>query len=95
MKTHKNCPNCGVQYEPEPGFFWGAMYINYAFNVATIAAIGIAIMVLFRPESIFAYIVPIIIGIVLTIPFTSRISRLLMLHVFGPFRFDADKFSAK
>ena len=31
-KTH--CSSCGLKYEIEPGFFFGAMYISYALNVA-------------------------------------------------------------
>lgn len=27
MKT--NCPNCGQKYTPEPGFYYGAMFVSY------------------------------------------------------------------
>lgn len=92
MKTHTHCPHCHIKYEPEPGFFWGSMYINYGFNVATIAAVGLLVWYFFNPESIFAYALPIIAAIVVTIPLTTRFSRMVMLHVFGPFRFDPDKY---
>ena len=26
-----NCPNCGQTYMPEPGFYFGAMFISYIF----------------------------------------------------------------
>ncbi len=26
---HKNCPLCQQDYEPEPGFYYGAMFISY------------------------------------------------------------------
>jgi Protein of unknown function (DUF983) len=29
---HKNCPQCGLKYELEPGFFWGSMYVSYALS---------------------------------------------------------------
>jgi uncharacterized protein (DUF983 family) len=32
-QMHENCPACGVRYEVEPGFFFGAMYLSYAFSV--------------------------------------------------------------
>lgn len=32
--------------KPEPGFFWGAMYISYAFSMAIVVAVGIAVFVL-------------------------------------------------
>ena len=31
---HKNCPNCSFKFEKEPGFFFGAMFINYALGAA-------------------------------------------------------------
>lgn len=27
----KECPNCQLNYFPEPGFYWGAMFISYIF----------------------------------------------------------------
>ncbi|SOE21522.1 Protein of unknown function [Spirosomataceae bacterium TFI 002] len=34
MTMHTHCPNCGMLYEREGGFFYGAMYISYALNIA-------------------------------------------------------------
>ena len=25
------CSNCGLNYFPEPGFYWGAMFVSYIF----------------------------------------------------------------
>ena len=29
---HKECPLCSQDYEPEPGFYFGAMFISYIFT---------------------------------------------------------------
>lgn len=29
---HESCPNCQQDYEPEPGFYYGAMFISYIFT---------------------------------------------------------------
>ncbi len=34
MTMHTHCSNCGLRYERETGFFFGAMYISYAINIA-------------------------------------------------------------
>ncbi|NBA88192.1 DUF983 domain-containing protein [Emticicia sp. CRIBPO] len=34
LAMHTHCPNCGLRYERENGFFYGAMYISYMFNIA-------------------------------------------------------------
>ncbi len=28
----KSCPKCGQDFEPEPGFYFGAMFISYIFT---------------------------------------------------------------
>jgi uncharacterized protein (DUF983 family) len=30
----ERCAHCGLAYEPEQGFFLGAMYVNYAVTVS-------------------------------------------------------------
>ncbi|NJC25136.1 DUF983 domain-containing protein [Neolewinella antarctica] len=29
FKQYAHCPKCGQNYFPEPGFYWGAMFISY------------------------------------------------------------------
>jgi uncharacterized protein (DUF983 family) len=41
-KMHERCPNCGLKFEREPGYFLGAMYIGYALALMTI--VGLAMM---------------------------------------------------
>lgn len=31
FKMRENCPNCQLDFEPEPGFYYGAMFISYIF----------------------------------------------------------------
>ena len=31
FKMLERCPNCNQNYEPEPGFYFGAMFISYIF----------------------------------------------------------------
>lgn len=45
-KMKKNCPCCGLRYEKEVGFFYGAMFISYALNIA-IFLTSLAIYTLF------------------------------------------------
>ncbi|MDQ2769237.1 MAG: hypothetical protein M3Y54_01895, partial [Bacteroidota bacterium] len=37
------CPVCGQSFEPEPGFYFGSMYITFGFNVATTLVLGVLI----------------------------------------------------
>jgi hypothetical protein len=37
----ERCPNCGLKFEREPGYFLGAMYISYGLALITIVALGL------------------------------------------------------
>ncbi len=32
FEMHENCPVCKQDFEPEPGFYYGAMFISYIFT---------------------------------------------------------------
>jgi len=38
---HEHCPNCGLKFEREQGYFLGAMYISYALSLITIITLGL------------------------------------------------------
>ncbi|GAA0894450.1 hypothetical protein GCM10009122_41310 [Fulvivirga kasyanovii] len=76
------CSECGLHYEREPGFFFGAMYISYAFSVAIFVAVGVALSFL-GDFSLEIYLLAIIGVIALLLPFLFRYSRILFLYLFG------------
>ncbi|MDO7849411.1 DUF983 domain-containing protein [Hymenobacter sp. M29] len=77
------CPVCGQSFEPEPGFYFGSMYITFAFNVATFLVFGVLIYYLMGNPDTWVY-VAIITGVtVLFTPLILRYSRALMLYLFG------------
>jgi hypothetical protein len=51
---HERCSRCRQSFDPEPGFYQGAMYVSYAFTLA-LAFIVSVIMLLFS--------MPILIGL--------------------------------
>ena len=40
------CSHCEANLMPEPDFYYGAMYISYAFSVALFVAVGVALYVI-------------------------------------------------
>jgi uncharacterized protein (DUF983 family) len=43
MPTH--CAHCGLKFEPEPGFYYGAMFVSYIFiGFFSLAFIGICLL---------------------------------------------------
>ncbi len=82
------CPVCKLNYEPEPGFYWGAMYISFAFSTAIMLVIGFAVYHLLDDPDTWVYILAVaIVSLVLT-PWSLRYSRTLMLYLFGGVTYD-------
>ena len=46
QKMNDHCPHCGLRFEIEPGYFYAAMYVSYALNVAEMVSLGVATYVL-------------------------------------------------
>lgn len=85
-KMNQLCPNCGLRFEVEPGFFIGAMYISYGFSVAILITIGL-ILSFSGVTSTFTYVVATFGVSLLLLPIIFRYSRILFLHWFGGVKF--------
>jgi len=42
----EQCPNCGLKFEREPGYFLGAMYISYGLGLIVIVGWGLLLWAL-------------------------------------------------
>lgn len=96
LNMHENCPHCSVKIEPEPGFFWGAMYFSYALVVAIFFVVGFAFFTIYDDPDLNAMVLTII-GIVAFLAiFIFRLSRLLMMYITAPYRkFKAESYLKK
>lgn len=79
---NEHCPHCNYKFQKEPGYFFGAMYVNYGLTVAQ----GIATYVIahfFFKETFDLRIIPIIMAVIIALtPFNLRFSRLLWIYMF-------------
>ena len=82
------CPVCGQTFEPEPGFYFGAMYISFGFAVAIFAVCGVLLYYLAGDPSVWVYVAAVTIVTLVTTPLTFRYSRAVMLYLFGGARYD-------
>lgn len=87
-EMNKTCKHCGLQYEVEIGFFWGAIYVGYAFNVAIGVSTGFLTYLIFNDPQAWVYLLTVLGVIILAIPLTFRYSRVLMLYLFGSVKYD-------
>lgn len=87
QRTKQTCDHCGGRIEIEPGYFYAAMYVSYAMNVAEM--IGVSIMVyLFvgglSDDNFWYYLISIFGACFLLFPLNFRYSRIMLLHVLSP-----------
>ncbi len=87
-KMHEYCPHCQLRYEPEPGFYYGAMYVNYAFSVALVIVMGAVIYYALDNPDTWVYATVIFSTVILLAPLLFRYSRIVYLHVFGRFKYE-------
>lgn len=80
FKMNRHCPKCGADLEPEPGFYFGAMFISYAITVWPI----LGLMAIFRwvlGWSLYgSFALSLLITGVLFI-YIFRVSRAIYLHM--------------
>lgn len=86
---HKNCPACNQIYEPEPGFYFGAMFVAYTLIIAMVFILWLTLFFVFSDPPFSAYIIVIVIFNVLLLPLLFRYSRLIYLYAFGGIRYDS------
>jgi uncharacterized protein (DUF983 family) len=85
-KVKQNCPSCGVKYETEPGFFWGAMYFSYALIVGLCLISGFTLYSFYQSPPLLLS-ASIVVGlVVLLMPLIVRYSRMLMIYLIAPYR---------
>ncbi|RZK58407.1 MAG: DUF983 domain-containing protein [Pedobacter sp.] len=88
QKTNKNCTNCGLRFEIEPGYFYAAMYVSYAMNMAEMIGMGFSTYYLSGSkidfDDIWLYVGVIVFGSLILSPFNYRYSRILLLHLLSP-----------
>lgn len=83
-KIRKQCDHCGLVYEKEPGYFYAAMYVGYAFVVAELVTSAVAIAVLTGSNNPWLYLVIMLSFVTILSPFNYRYSRMLLLYFLTP-----------
>jgi uncharacterized protein (DUF983 family) len=84
IKMHEKCGHCGLRYEIEPSFFYGAMYVSYGLNVAlSIATFVVSYLIL--DSSIKNAFIAIVVANILLFPFVLRWSRNIYINMFVSF----------
>lgn len=67
---------------PEPGYYFGAMFVSYAINAAFFIAVWLGMYLLMDEVSLTAMIIALLAVIFGLLPITFRLSRVLWIYIF-------------
>ena len=80
LNMHEKCAHCGQRFEPEPGYYFGAMFISYIWTAWTaLAIVGFCMLALdWSVEASFGLLIFVS---ALSYFFVMRISRSMYIHL--------------
>jgi uncharacterized protein (DUF983 family) len=84
QKMHDACPHCGFHFEIEPGYFYVAMFVSYALNVALLITLGIGTYLFTYSENPWVYMPILLIAAFALSPVNFRYSRVILLYWLTP-----------
>jgi uncharacterized protein (DUF983 family) len=74
------CPECGLHFDREQGYFIGAMYVSYLLSVPPVGFLVAAIWMLTRWRIDYVLLAAFF-GYLPAVPLVVRISRVIWIHV--------------
>jgi hypothetical protein len=84
-RMNEHCPVCNLEFEPEPDFYQGAMYVSYGLSTGLFLVIGVVMLFYLDAGYLvtFAAIGLVAVGL---LPVFFRVSRLVWLNLFVNYR---------
>jgi uncharacterized protein (DUF983 family) len=79
MPSH--CDQCGQPFNPEPGFYMGAMYVSYGFCVGLFLVCFFGLYIFLRIDPVLLLVIYAL-SLLVLFPFIFRYSRAVYLHLF-------------
>ncbi|MFA6277049.1 MAG: DUF983 domain-containing protein [Pedobacter sp.] len=87
QKMNEVCPHCKLKFEREPGYFYVAMFVSYAMNVAEMITVSVAAYVLgleLNFDNLWYFAALLFCTTLLFSPFNYRYSRMVLLYWLSP-----------
>ncbi|MFC6998423.1 DUF983 domain-containing protein [Rufibacter roseus] len=86
-----HCPVCKQIYEPEPGYYYGAMFVSYGLTTGPTLAI-VWLMMLFSEEvTVLMFIGALVLSLLLFLPAIFKLSRAIWINIFVSYDPEAAK----
>lgn len=83
LKMNANCSECGYDFEREPGFYTGAMYMSYGLSLAEVALVYLICRLAGADAFDYSILAAVCIVLLLLLTFNFRVSRAAWLSIFS------------
>jgi uncharacterized protein (DUF983 family) len=90
FEMHENCSHCGLHYQIEPSFFYGAMYVNYGLTVI-VGIVAFIISKVILGLALTPSFITIIVALVVLMPINTRLARNIYINMFVSFNKETTK----
>ena len=84
QQMNTTCSHCHFQFEVEPGYFYVAMFVSYALNIALMVTLAIATHILTGSSNPWLYCAVIFSAVLVFSPINFRYSRVILLYWLTP-----------
>ncbi|HMJ67668.1 MAG TPA: DUF983 domain-containing protein [Cyclobacteriaceae bacterium] len=82
---NKQCAVCGLDFMPEPAYYFGAMYFSYANQVAVI--VGVYLLLRYTADpGLWTYAIWVLVASIVILPWNFRFSRLAWINLFFSYK---------
>lgn len=85
-KMNASCSHCKQSFEPEPGFYFGAMFVSYAINTFLFIASWIILYFLVEEVTLWMMIAVLLVVVVGFLPVIFRLSRAIWINIFVSYK---------
>jgi uncharacterized protein (DUF983 family) len=92
---HHHCSNCGLKFEKEPGFFYGAMYVAYALGVALFVTLWTSFNLFLPNASVYTQIWVIVSLTIVLGPYLYTLSKIIWSNMFVSYKSDSKDYTLK
>ena len=79
---YESCPCCGLAYEKEPGFYYGAMYVSFGISTAIFLVVFFLLNLVVEEMTLTMIMTLIVLIVIGLLPITFRLSRAIWINIF-------------
>ena len=84
-EVKKECNNCNLKYDMEPGFFQGSYYVSYGLGVALFVAIFVLKMLILPDLAYLSTLILMVVVLLVLAPLLFALSKIIWINLFVNF----------